>query len=99
MSNVFDFVVRHGEIFVFLYVFADQVGMPVPAVPALLAMGALAAVGKISFGVALALCVAASLLADFIWYGLGRTGPPPLRDGRRRSCPSRSRAGRRRRPA
>jgi membrane protein DedA with SNARE-associated domain len=53
-------------------VFADQVGVPVPAVPALLAMGALAAIGKINGGLALALTVVASLLADFIWYGVGR---------------------------
>ena len=28
------FVLRHGEAFVFLYVFADQIGIPVPAVHA-----------------------------------------------------------------
>ena len=72
MSDVFDFVVRHGEILMFLYVFADQVGIPVPAVPALLAMGALAAVGEINLALTLVSSVAASLLADFIWYGLGR---------------------------
>jgi membrane protein DedA with SNARE-associated domain len=72
MTEIFEFVVRHGEIFIFLYVFADQVGIPVPAVPGLLAMGALAAAGKINAALALASAVAASLLADFIWYGLGR---------------------------
>lgn len=72
MSDVVDFLIRHGEVFVFLYVFADQVGVPVPAVPALLAMGALAAVGKIDFGLALLSSVLASLFADVIWYALGR---------------------------
>jgi membrane protein DedA with SNARE-associated domain len=57
---------------VFFYVFADQVGIPLPAIPALLAMGALAAVGKLNGLLAITLGVAASLLADFIWYGLGR---------------------------
>lgn len=47
--------------------------MPLPAIPALLAMGALAAVGKINFGLALLGSVVASLLADLIWYTLGRT--------------------------
>lgn len=69
---MFDFVVRHGEVIIFLYVFADQVGIPVPAVPGLLAMGALAAVGKINVALALVASVCGSLLADFIWYGLGR---------------------------
>jgi membrane protein DedA with SNARE-associated domain len=66
-------VVRHGEALIFFYIFADQLGLPVPAAPALMAMGALAAVGKINGGLAVALSVVAVLLADLIWYGLGRT--------------------------
>jgi membrane protein DedA with SNARE-associated domain len=73
MGGVVDFVVRHGEAFVFLYVLADQLGVPVPAVPALMAMGALAAVGKINFTLALLLSIVASLSADLVWYALGRT--------------------------
>ena len=73
MSDVVEFLVRHSEAFIFLYVFADQVGIPLPAVPALLAIGALAAVGKVNVGLALLLSVLASLLADTIWYTLGRT--------------------------
>jgi membrane protein DedA with SNARE-associated domain len=73
MSDLLDFVVRHGEALVFVYVLADQLGVPVPAVPALLAMGALAAVGKLNFELALVLSVLASLVADTFWYTLGRT--------------------------
>lgn len=72
MAGAVDFVVRHGEVVIFLYVFADQLGIPVPAVPGLLAIGALAAVGKVNVPLALVSAVAASLLADVIWYGLGR---------------------------
>jgi membrane protein DedA with SNARE-associated domain len=72
VSDVVDFLIRHGEAFIFLYVFADQLGIPLPAVPALLAMGALAAVGKINYGLALLSSVVASVLADAIWYALGR---------------------------
>jgi membrane protein DedA with SNARE-associated domain len=72
MAGAVDFVARHGEVLIFLYVFADQIGIPVPAVPGLLAIGALAAVGKVSAPLALMSAVAASLLADLIWYGLGR---------------------------
>jgi membrane protein DedA with SNARE-associated domain len=74
MSDSVEFLLRHGEALLFVYVLADQLGVPVPAVPALLAMGALAAAGKLSFGVALLLSVVASLLADIVWYVLGRTG-------------------------
>jgi membrane protein DedA with SNARE-associated domain len=73
MSDSIEFLVRHGEALLFVYVLADQLGVPVPAVPALLAMGALASAGKLSFGVALLLSVVASLLADIVWYVLGRT--------------------------
>src|SRR5918995_2387392 len=80
MSDLVDFFIRHGEAFIFLYVFPDQIGVPLPAVPALLAMGGLAAVGKINFGLALLSSVVASLLADVIWYALGRArGPQVLR--------------------
>jgi membrane protein DedA with SNARE-associated domain len=72
MADLLDFVVRHGEVLIFLYVFADQIGIPVPAVPGLLAIGALAATGKVNAVAALAASVGASVLADLIWYGLGR---------------------------
>jgi membrane protein DedA with SNARE-associated domain len=55
-----------------VYLFADQLGVPLPATPALLAVGALAAVGQMNGPLALALSVAACVLADVIWYGLGR---------------------------
>jgi membrane protein DedA with SNARE-associated domain len=72
VSELGDFVVRHGEVLIFLYVLADQLGVPVPAVPALLVMGALAGAGKIHGALAVALSVLASLLADSVWYVLGR---------------------------
>jgi hypothetical protein len=34
MSEIADFVVRHGEVLISLYVLADQLGVPIPAVPA-----------------------------------------------------------------
>jgi membrane protein DedA with SNARE-associated domain len=73
-------VLRHTELLIFGYVFADQLGAPVPAIPALMGIGALAATGKVNAAVALVLIVAACLLADLIWYGLGRQlGPRVLR--------------------
>jgi membrane protein DedA with SNARE-associated domain len=67
-----DFVLRHSELLTFLYVLVDQLGVPLPATPALIGIGALAAAGKINPGVALALIVAACLVADLVWYILGR---------------------------
>ena len=57
---------------VFAFVLAEQIGLPLPATPMLLAMGALAGAGKLSFPVALAIAVVASVAADTLWYWLGR---------------------------
>ena len=72
MPDAVEFIARHREAFVFFYVFADQIGFPLPAVPALLAVGAFAAAGQLNFGLALLACVAGSLLADTVWYTIGR---------------------------
>jgi membrane protein DedA with SNARE-associated domain len=67
-----DFLFRHAEAVLFAYVFADQLGVPLPAVPALLAAGGLAAAGKLDLPLALGLSVVASLTADLVWYFAGR---------------------------
>ena len=56
----------------FLIVLAEQLGLPLPAVPVLLAMGAMVGTGQLSFSTVLAIAVGACLLADFAWYRLGR---------------------------
>jgi len=53
-------------------VLAEQLGMPLPAIPLLLAAGALAGAGKLSLTLVVLAAVAASLLADSFWYELGR---------------------------
>lgn len=66
------FLGRQGRVVLFLFVLAEQLGLPLPAVPVLLAMGALAETGHFSLAGALAIAVGASLLADLVWYALGR---------------------------
>ncbi|HEY0256238.1 MAG TPA: VTT domain-containing protein, partial [Candidatus Methylacidiphilales bacterium] len=53
-------------------VFLEQIGVPIPAFPALLGAGALVASGELSLPGCLAVAVIAALLADVIWYGIGR---------------------------
>ncbi len=72
MDDVTQFLVRHGGIVLFAVVFAEQVGLPIPAVPVLLAAGALAGAGKMNLALAMGLGVVACLLGDLIWYYLGR---------------------------
>ena len=67
-----DFLVRHGPLVLFVFVLAEQLGLPVPAAPVLLAMGVLAGAGQFRPGFALLLSVAACLIADLVWFQLGR---------------------------
>ena len=67
-----DTIGQYGWPILFAWVFADQAGIPVPVVPLLLGAGALAGGQRLSLFLAIALAVAATLLADLAWYGLGR---------------------------
>jgi membrane protein DedA with SNARE-associated domain/rhodanese-related sulfurtransferase len=72
MQQALDFLLRHIELVVFLTVLAEQVGLPIPAIPLLLAAGAVAGDGQASLIVLTALSVAACLLGDMLWFELGR---------------------------
>lgn len=61
-----------GYSLLFAWVLAEQAGLPMPAVPMLLGMGAMAANGRIHFAVATAVALVASLVADLAWYEIGR---------------------------
>jgi membrane protein DedA with SNARE-associated domain len=66
------FLIRHGYTVIFAFVLAEQLGFPLPAIPVLLAAGAVAGAGHLNFGFVLAAAIVASLLADSFWYELGR---------------------------
>jgi membrane protein DedA with SNARE-associated domain len=69
---MFDLLLRYGYLVLFLSVFAEQVGLPIPAAPMLLAMGVGAGLGKLSVLACLAVATAGAVLGDLIWYDLGR---------------------------
>jgi membrane protein DedA with SNARE-associated domain len=56
----------------FAWMLAEQVGLPIPAVPMLLAAGAMAANGRMHFGLALLVGLVGSMIADAAWYEAGR---------------------------
>jgi membrane protein DedA with SNARE-associated domain len=72
LSEILGFIVRHGYAVLFVWMAAEQIGLPIPAIPLLLAAGALAGSGRLSLTLALAVSVIASLLADTLWYEIGR---------------------------
>jgi membrane protein DedA with SNARE-associated domain len=72
MQPVLDFLIRYGYWVLFFNVLAEQLAIPIPATPVLLAMGALAGLGKFSFSLSLLLAVLACVICDHIWYELGK---------------------------
>ena len=72
MKGLLAYVAKYGVALVFANVLVEQIGIPIPALPALIVAGALSRDGKLSFVMLLAAAVLASLMADVIWYALGR---------------------------
>jgi membrane protein DedA with SNARE-associated domain len=72
MKDALEFVSGHGPLVLFGWVLLDQAGIPLPAVPLLLVVGALAGAGRLSFPAALGAGAAGSLAADLLWYTFGR---------------------------
>ena len=68
-----DILLVYGYLLIFAWVLIEQLGVPLPSVPVLLAAGALSAQKQISFPLALGVAVAASIIADSVWFFIGRT--------------------------
>jgi membrane protein DedA with SNARE-associated domain len=72
MSDTVQVLLQYGYVVLFAFVLAEQIGLPIPAVPVLLGIGALAGAGRMSPALALGVALAASLPPDVVWYELGR---------------------------
>lgn len=73
MAQTFEFLIAHGYVVLFVVGFVEQIGLPFPALPFLLAAGALSIEGRLQLGWVIAMLVVSSLIADLIWYAIGRT--------------------------
>ena len=71
-----DLIAQYGPALVFLNVLAASLGLPVPAMPALVLFGAMAAMHPGSIGQqvvpVLGLSVLAMLIGDSVWFLAGR---------------------------
>lgn len=72
MQEVLNVLKESGYLAIFGVVLLDQLGLPFPSVPLLLAAGALAGLGHLNPLVVLGLVLLAALLGDLFWYELGR---------------------------
>jgi len=74
MNHIIEFLLRHGITVLFAALLVEQLGVPLPAAPWMLAAGALAGTGKMNWFLALGAASTGSTLADLIWFYLGRHG-------------------------
>jgi membrane protein DedA with SNARE-associated domain len=72
LNEAAQFLIQHGYALLFLWVLLEQMGLPIPAIPLLLAAGALAGSGRMNLALAVSLALIAVILADVFWYHLGR---------------------------
>ena len=72
MEDTLQFLVKHGYLVLFASVFAQQLGVPLPSTPFIVAAGALAHSGRLSFPAALLVGCCAALIADVVWFEVGR---------------------------
>ncbi len=72
MNASIEFLRNNGTTVVFLAVLAEQMGLPIPCTPWLLAAGALAHSGRPSLAAIIALAVLAAVMGHLAWFFAGR---------------------------
>ncbi|HXC94630.1 MAG TPA: VTT domain-containing protein [Edaphobacter sp.] len=66
------FFVHYAYLLIFLWVLVEQIGIPIPSIPVLLTAGTLSATHRVSWiGITLSMLLAC-IIADTIWFALGR---------------------------
>ncbi len=64
-------VSRYGALMVFVSVLLEQLGLPIPSLPTLIAAGAIAALGHLHVIELLLAAIIGSVIADVSWYAVG----------------------------
>ena len=67
------YLIDYGYLILFLFIFLDQIGLPLPSIAVILAAGALSGAGEMSAYLAVLVAVLACVPADLFWFYLGRT--------------------------
>src|SRR5215831_476129 len=72
MAALTAYVLTYGLPLVFVIVLLEQLGAPIPAIPVLVVAGALSMDRDLSAWQVLLVAIVASLIADTVWFLLGR---------------------------
>ncbi len=78
MESLTDMLAHYGALLLFGVVFAEQLGLPLPALPLLVAGGVLVGTGHLTWSHALGAAILATLMADGIWYLAGQWRGRPV---------------------
>ena len=71
-QNLIWLITMYGLPIVFVNVFVDQIGLPVPAMPTLILAGAIAATGALGLTSLFTAAVLACIVPDCVWFLVGR---------------------------
>ncbi|MCX5846125.1 MAG: VTT domain-containing protein [Deltaproteobacteria bacterium] len=72
MHEIIQNLIHYGYPLLFLWVFSERLGIPIPATLPLISAGILADMEHMQFAYAVGLAFAAVMLADFAWFFLSR---------------------------
>jgi membrane protein DedA with SNARE-associated domain/rhodanese-related sulfurtransferase len=72
MRELSHLIILYGPLAVFLAVFLDEAGLPIPSLPLLVVAGGVLWADHSAFAAVIAAALAATLLADLLWYGAAR---------------------------
>ena len=72
MAEFLQFLIDYGYIVIFVWVLLDQLGLPIPAIPLMLAAGALAGGGHLAITLVILVAVMGAVPMDLLWYYLGK---------------------------
>lgn len=72
MNETLEFLTQHGTVVLCAAVFAEQIGLPIPAIPFLIAAGAMVGNGQMALGMAVGSAALAAMAGDQVWFELGR---------------------------
>jgi membrane protein DedA with SNARE-associated domain len=72
MDPLSDLLIHHGHGLIFIGVFAEQLGLPLPSALLMISAGALSGIGRLNVHFSFFWAMVGCLLGDQFWYHLGR---------------------------
>lgn len=74
MESLTQFLTQYGYAVLGGWVLAEQIGLPLPAAPILMAAGAMSAKGPFHFSLALIVSALGCVVGDLFWFRVGQSG-------------------------